>query len=178
MKLPEIHIRLPQWIETFLQEAPRQHKNRDERMRFVIELSRRNTTFKTGGPFGAAVFDADGHLIAPGVNLVTSANCSLLHAETLALMLAQQALGSYDLSSGGLKEFELVASTAPCAMCFGALIWSGVRRLTCGARSEDARAIGFDEGPKPADWETALTTRGITVTNDVLRDEAAAVLRE
>jgi hypothetical protein len=34
---------------------------------------------------------------------------------------------------------------------FGAVPWSGVRRLACGARDEDASDIGFDEGPKMAD---------------------------
>ncbi len=63
-------------------------------------------------------------------------------------------------------------------MCFGAIPWSGVRRLVCGARDEDARAIGFDEGPKLSDWVTALKDRDITVLRDVLRDEATAVLQE
>ena len=72
---------------------------------------------------------------------------------------------------------ELVASTEPCAMCFGAISWSGVRRLVCGAREEDARRIRFDEGPKVSDWVAALEQRGISVARDVCRDEAAAVLR-
>ena len=62
-------------------------------------------------------------------------------------------------------------------MCFGAIPWSGVRRLVCGARDEDARAIGFDEGPKLPDWVDALEARGIAVVHDVLRDEAVAILR-
>jgi hypothetical protein len=33
-------------------------------------------------------------------------------------------------------------------MCFGAIPWSGRRRLVSGARSSDAEDIGFDEGPK------------------------------
>jgi len=56
--------------------------------------------------------------------------------------------------------------------------WSGVQRLVCGARDEDARAIGFDEGPKMADWVKALNDRGIIVVRDVLRGEARAVLQE
>jgi tRNA(Arg) A34 adenosine deaminase TadA len=62
--------------------------------------------------------------------------------------------------------------------CFGATTWSGVRRLVCGARDEDARAIGFDEGPKLPDWVGALEERGISVVRDTCRDEAAAVLRD
>ena len=62
-------------------------------------------------------------------------------------------------------------------MCFGATPWSGVRRLVCGAREEDARRIGFDKGPKMPDWVASLEQRGISVARDVCRDEAAAVLR-
>ena len=63
-------------------------------------------------------------------------------------------------------------------MCLGAIPWSGVRRVVCGARGEDACAIGFDEGAKPMDWAGALKSRGITVVQDVLRDEARAVLTQ
>jgi tRNA(Arg) A34 adenosine deaminase TadA len=124
------------------------------------------------------VFDSDGKLISLGVNIVEASNCSVLHAEIVAIALAQKALGRYDLSDGGKEHYELAASTEPCAMCFGAVPWSGVSRLVCGARDEDARSIGFDEGPKSTNWVEALEKRGITVVRDVLREEAAAVLRE
>ena len=147
-------------------------------MRFVIELSRLNARHSSGGPFGAAVFDRDGLLVAPGINLVVSCKCSLLHAEMVALARAQKRLGRFDIGHGGLLAYDLFSSTEPCAMCFGAIPWSGVRGLVCGARDEDARAIGFDEGPKLADWVAALNMRGISVRRDVLRPEASAVLRE
>ena len=114
-------------------------------------------------------------LIAAGVNLVVPAHASIAHAEMIALTLAQQRLGTHDLSETGC---ELATSTEPCAMCLGAIPWSGVTRLLCGARDEDARAVGFDEGAKPANWVQELTSRGIEVVRDVLRDEARAVLRD
>ena len=63
-------------------------------------------------------------------------------------------------------------------MCLGATPWSGVSALIVGARDEDARAIGFDEGSKPDDWVAYLESRGVTVQLDVLRDKAADVLRQ
>ncbi len=96
----------------------------------------------------------------------------------VAFMIAQQMVGTFDLGSQGLPEYELVASTEPCAMCFGATPWSGVTALVCGARDEDARRIGFDEGPKLDDWASALLQRGIQVTRDVCRPEAVALLQE
>ena len=61
-------------------------------------------------------------------------------------------------------------------MCLGAIPWSGLRRLVCAARDEDARAAGFDEGAKPCDWAEEFLRRGIAVTRDVMRREAASVL--
>jgi tRNA(Arg) A34 adenosine deaminase TadA len=176
--LPEICVILPPWVESFIETAPAVFRDGEERMRFVIALARRNVQEETGGPFAAAVFDEKGRLVAPGINLVIATNCSVLHAEIVALMFAQRKLARYDLSDGNRQRFELVSTTEPCAMCFGAVPWSGVQRLVCGARDEDARAIGFDEGPKLKDWVSALNSRGIAVQRDVLREEATAVLRE
>ncbi len=63
-------------------------------------------------------------------------------------------------------------------MCFGATPWSGVRQVICGARDDDARAIGFDEGPKVDDWAGALESRGIHVVADILREDASQVLKD
>jgi tRNA(Arg) A34 adenosine deaminase TadA len=92
-------------------------------------------------------------------------------------MIAQRVMGTNDLGAGGIPACELVTSTEPCAMCLGAVPWSGVRRVVCGARGDDACAIGLDEGAKPDDWPGELARRGIEVVRDVLRDEARAVLR-
>jgi tRNA(Arg) A34 adenosine deaminase TadA len=178
MNLPEITLHLPGWVEGFLQNAPEIFPSVEDRMRFVLALSHQNVQRATGGPFAAAVFDNDGRLIAPGVNIVVTSNCSVFHSEIVALVIAQRVLGRYDLSDGGKLHYDLFATTEPCAMCFGAIPWSGLRRLVCGARDEDALAIGFDEGPKIADWVSALNKRGIEVLRDVLRAEAVAVLQE
>lgn len=177
MTFPAITIQLPEWVEPFIREQGDLFTSIEERMTLVIKLSQRNIEQKTGGPFGAAVFDASGRLIAPGVNLVPTANCSLLHAEMVALAVAQKVLHRFDISDGGIHRYDLVASTEPCAMCFGAVPWSGVNRLICGARDEDARAIGFDEGPKLPEWQEALEARKITVIRDVLRDQAIETLK-
>jgi tRNA(Arg) A34 adenosine deaminase TadA len=146
-------------------------------MRLAIALAAENGARGTGGPFGAVVFErAGGRVVAVGVNRVEPSRCSHAHAEMLALALAQQAVGGWDLGAAGLPRHELVSSSEPCAMCFGALPWSGVAALVCGARAADAEAIGFDEGPKPARWAAALERRGIAVARDVLRSEARAVL--
>jgi tRNA(Arg) A34 adenosine deaminase TadA len=176
---PNIVLRLPDWLEEALPPAGRVYTSREDRMDLVIDLARQNIERGTGGPFAAAVFDLDnGKLLAPGVNLVIAGHCSVAHAELVALMLAQQLAGSHDLGGPSLPACELVTTTEPCAMCLGALPWSGIVSLVCGARDEDAREIGFDEGDKPADWPATLQQRGIAVYRDVCAAKARAVLQQ
>lgn len=144
-------------------------------MTAVIALAEENVR-RGGGPFGAAVFDcASGRCVAVGVNRVVTGRCSHLHAEMVVLARAQQALGTHDLATAG--RFVLFTSVEPCAMCLGAVVWSGVARLVCGATGADAEDVGFDEGPKHADWPGALMQRGIRVRRQLLRPRARAVLR-
>ncbi len=177
MRFPRVVLRLPDWVEDTL--ADRVYPTVEDRMRLAVDLSRLNVSHGSGGPFGAAIFEREtGELLAPGVNLVVGANCSVFHAEMVAIMVAQQMVGDFDLGGEDRPAYELVASTEPCAMCLGATPWSGVRQLVCGARDEDAERVGFDEGAKPSEWVPTLERRGITVQRDVLREEAASVLRE
>jgi len=168
---------LPPWFVDRVAKENGDFQTSEARMRLVVEFSRLNVEHGTGGPFGAAVFAMDSwRLIAGGVNRVIPLNSSIAHAEMLAIAGAQERLGSFDLSTQGLPKCELVTSCEPCAMCFGAMPWSGIRQLVCGARTEDAQRIGFDEGPKPQDWVAELERRGIAVQRDECREEAVAVL--
>ena len=147
-------------------------------MDLVTTLSKLNAEQGTGGPFGAGIFRTDtSELVAPGVNLVLTAQSSIAHAEMVAIIIAQQGIACHDLGAPGLPAHELVTSCEPCTMCLGAICWSGVRHLICGARGSDAEAIGFDEGPKPGNWVTGLEQRGITVTTDIGRLNATQVLK-
>jgi len=167
---------LPDWLDV---HAATYRPTRDvaARMRFVIEAAHLNVAAQTGGPFAAAIFERDsGVLVGLGVNLVTSQGLSMLHAEMVAMAVAQRALGAWDLGAEGLPAHELVTTTEPCTMCLGGIAWSGVRSVVSGATDADARAVGFDEGPKPVDWVRALLERGIAVREQVERDDARAVL--
>lgn len=177
---PSLTIELPDWTTSFISSIdPESFSTIKGRMHFAIALARENIKARTGGPFGAAIFDLTTHeLIAPGMNLVLSSRCSVLHAEIVAIMLAQKIRGAYDLGSNGLSQVELVTSVAPCAMCLGALPWAGIARLVCGARDEDARSVGFDEGAKVIDWIGELEKRGIETVVDIYRAEAMNVLKE
>jgi tRNA(Arg) A34 adenosine deaminase TadA len=176
MQPPPIELRLPPWAAAHM-ESGRVLASDAERMRLVVGLAAENVRQGTGGPFGAAVFEAGtGALVAIGVNLVTSLQQSMLHAEVMAIMLAQQRVGSWTLAAPGMPRHELVTSCEPCAMCLGAVFWSGARRLVCGAAREDAEAVGFDEGPVYDASYEYLASRGIEVVRRVERAAAREVL--
>jgi len=166
---------LPDWLDSFVDAWPDPLATVEQRMRLAVVLSGENVRHKTGGPFGAIVVEEHSNrLLGVGVNLVTALDLSIAHAEMVALSLAQSAISDWNLSAQ--TEVQLVTSCEPCAMCFGAVPWSGVTSLAWGARKEDAEAAGFDEGDKLPNWAQALENRGIRTQGDVLRKEAAAVL--
>lgn len=167
-------LHLPAWMSRYLQTADT-FQTPAQRMRFVLGAAEQNITHG-GGPFAAAIFETgSGTLISLGVNLVIAEGLSILHAEIVALMLAQRVVGTFNLAAHG--NYQLVSSCEPCAMCLGAIPWSGIRSLICGAHDADARAVGFDEGDKPPQWEQGLRRRGIEVVASLLRSEAADQLR-
>ncbi|KMQ52830.1 Cytidine and deoxycytidylate deaminase family protein [Chitinispirillum alkaliphilum] len=174
-----ISIVFPPWLEDFLRDRTTTLATVEERMELVIELARKNIQKKTGGPFAAAIYNNhSGELVSAGINMVTCTNFSIAHAEIIAITQAQNFYNTFDLGSSEMPFLQLVTSTAPCAMCLGAIPWSGVKGVVCGARDEDARDVGFDEGAKYDDWIEQLQRRGIEVEVDICRKEASEVLRE
>jgi len=165
---------LPDWAPDELQQLPQFLPDLEARMATVLRFARLNTENQTGGPFAAGVFERDsGRLIAIGVNRVVPLNCSSAHAEVMALSLAQQRLGFYDLGGPGLPAHQLVVNWSPCAMCFGAVLWSGIRSLVIAGADPEMMAItGFDEGPMPDKWREELAKRDIELIEGVLRQEA------
>lgn len=170
-------IDLPDWVGEFADKLPGFLPDARERMAVAISLSEQNVRHDTGGPFGAlVVVEKTGEVIALGVNRVESQLCSVAHAEIVALSLAQRLMGTWNLADTRLGRLQLVTSCEPCAMCLGAIPWSGVRSVLCGATKADAEAAGFDEGVRPRDWIESLERRGIQVRTGVLREQAAGVL--
>jgi len=171
---------LPDWAVDELNELPGYFSTREDRMAAVIQFSRMNFQRRTGGPFAAGVFERDtGRLIVIGVNRVVPFNCSSAHAEVIAISLAQKHLGVYDLGAAGLPVHQIVVNWRPCAMCFGAVLWSGVRSLVIAGDGPELEEItGFDEGPVHPEWRSELERRGIELVEDVLREEAIEVYKE
>lgn len=144
-------LTMPDWFAGLAADLPDAVPALEDRMAIVNDLARRNVEQDTGGPFSAGVFERDtGRIVALGVNRVVPLNKSCIHAEFMALSLAQEALGT----------------------------WSGVVDMVlAGAGPELEELTGFDEGPIHPDWQGQLAARGITLTMDVGRDDAIAVFR-
>jgi tRNA(Arg) A34 adenosine deaminase TadA len=100
----------------------------------------------------------------------------MAHAEMVAISLAQKKLRTYDLGGPGLPSHQLVVNWRPCVMCYGGVIWSGIKSLViagCGPELEEI--TGFDEGPMHERWVEELEKRGIEVIDSILTEEACDV---
>ncbi len=179
MLYAQVHLTLPAWIHDF--DCQRDFSSDDAKVGFAIDLAMKNVAARSGGPFGAAIFDDQHRLISIGVNRVVTSPTSVAHAEMMAFMTAQQRLSRFRLNHSdhageSAGKYTLATSAQPCCMCYGATVWAGVDRVLIGARAADVEELSeFDEGPLPADWIGELNKRGISVVTDVLRDRAREV---
>ncbi|WP_375389429.1 nucleoside deaminase [uncultured Amnibacterium sp.] len=167
---------LPTWVDDEVAAARAGLGSDEGRMRLLNRLAERNIAEGSGGPFSAlAVRSGSGEVVAAGVNLVLASGLSSMHAEVVTISLAQARLGTWDL--GALDDpLELWVNWRPCAMCYGATLWSGVRGLVVAGDGPELEALtGFDEGPMRGDWAQQLEARGVRVRVGVLTDEAVAV---
>lgn len=148
----------------------------EDKMNFVLELAIKNIKMKTGGPFAAAVFNkSTNELVSIGLNIVIENNCSVAHAEVVAIINAEEKLQNYRLDD---TEYILISSAQPCVMCNGAVLWSGITTLIYGATKDDVEEIvGFDEGPLHPNWIEEFKIRGINVIPNLLNERSREVLQ-
>jgi tRNA(Arg) A34 adenosine deaminase TadA len=142
----------------------------DERwLRRAIDLSRRAR--ETGNhPFGALVVDAGARCLAEGLNAF-DADCTG-HAEMNAVRAA------HALDARALQGATLFSSAEPCAMCAGAIYWSGITRVVYAL--SETRLLELT-GAHAANPTLALPCRevfargqrAVEVLGPMLEDEAA-----
>lgn len=127
------------------------------------------------GPFLAAIYDDNGHLIAEAANSVVSDKCSHNHAEINAIRAAEEKLSTHDLSKHNLS---LYVTAEPCMMCIGAIMWSGIQKIYFGVPSATVESItGFDEGFKP-NWLDEFAKRNISVYGNIASETGEQILRD
>ena len=140
-------------------------------MRRAVELSREEMLAGEGGPFAALVV-LDGEIVGEGWNRVTSHNDPTAHAEIVAIRAACERLGTFSLEGA-----TVYSSCEPCPMCLAALYWARVSRVVYANTTEQAAAIGFDDGFLYT--ELALPGQQRTLPTEHLPlEEAAAVFAE
>lgn len=167
-------IAMPEWVKEINSKIILE--TNEAKMNFVLDLAIKNIKMKTGGPFAAAVFNRKtNELVSIGLNVVVENNCSVAHAEVVAIINAEEKLNNYKLDD---TEYILISSAQPCVMCNGALLWSGITTLVFGATKDDVEEIvGFDEGPIHPHWIEEFKNRGIKVLGKILHNKSREVLQ-
>src|SRR6476469_7644650 len=92
-------------------------------------------------PFVALLADTDGRVLLSAENTVVTGSDATGHAETNLVRLASAA---YPVAE--LRGLTLYTSTEPCAMCSGAIYWSGIGSVVYSlAETELYKITGDDE---------------------------------
>lgn len=146
-----------------------------QHLRTAIVLSR-NAKQKGNGAYGALLVGADGKVLVEAENNSVTGNDSTGHAEMNLVRSATRALDSKTLAGA-----TLYASAEPCAMCAGAIFWSGVRRLVYALSSERNYALfplSDDELRMGCREVLAKGKRKVEVAGPALEDEAERVFKE
>jgi tRNA(Arg) A34 adenosine deaminase TadA len=87
-------------------------------------------------PVGAALYDAEGRLLAAAGNRILELKDPSAHAEMLTIREAARRLGNERLLGT-----VLVATLEPCAMCAGAIALARIGTLVFGAADEKGGAV-------------------------------------
>jgi len=142
-------------------------------MQQAIDKARKTMNDDLGGPFGAAIINENGTVLAVTSNSVLSDNDPTAHAEVNAIRAATKKIGSYDLSG-----CVLYTTSYPCPMCLGAILWANIRTIIHGCRPEDADAIGFRDGFMYDFIKGDCEDENILVIKEKHREDCLALFKE
>ncbi len=95
-------------------------------------------------PFGALLADGSGEILLTAENTVVTGSDATGHAETNLVRLASAAH-----TQQALRALTLVTSTEPCAMCAGAIYWSGIGRVVYALSEAELYAMTGDDAENP-----------------------------
>ncbi len=144
--------------------------NHEPFLREAIALSK-SAMANGDEPFGS-VLVKDGAVILRAENSVFTGHDMTNHAEMNLVKLAAK---RYDTAV--LADCTLYTSTEPCAMCAGAIYWSGIGRMVfaCSeARLGEIAGIGLNV-PSRMVLQTGARTVTVIGPSPELEEEAAAV---
>jgi tRNA(Arg) A34 adenosine deaminase TadA len=126
-------------------------------------------------PFGAILAGPDGEVLMEQQNAFLPDRDMTGHAERV---LCTRASKSYEPAF--LRQCTLYTSAEPCAMCAGAIYWTGIGRVVFGMteRALKAKTGNHAENPTldlPCHVVFAAGQRPVHVIGPMLEDEAAAL---
>ncbi|WP_348786459.1 nucleoside deaminase [Leifsonia sp. NPDC080035] len=144
----------------------------EEHLRRAIQLAA-DARAHGNHPFGAVLVGPDGRVVLEAENTVTSGNDVTNHAETNLVRMASRSIPADEL-----RQHTLVTSCEPCAMCAGAIYWSGIGAVVYGLPESGLRAVAGDHPDTPTLAHPcrlvfADGNREVTVIGPLLEEEAA-----
>lgn len=143
-------------------------------LRLSIEESRKARD-QGNHPFACILVGPDGQVLMTQHNAFMPGHDMTGHAERVLMTRASTTL-PHDL----LKDCTIYTSAEPCAMCAGAIYWTGLKRVVYGLTEKDLKKItgNHPENPTldlPCEVVFAAGQRQVEVIGPMLEDEAAAV---
>lgn len=136
----------------------------------AIELSK-----KAVYPYGAIIVK-NGEIIGRSDSDVPVSKTAYSHAELRAIEDAMDHLGGHLCAEGG-KDCVIYSSCEPCAMCMGAILYTGIEKLVYGATLEDSKECVNDILVKAQIVADNCKNRNIKIVPELHRDKAIEVLR-
>jgi len=147
-----------------------------QHLRRAIEIAQ-NARAHGNHPFGSLLVDENNNVILEAENTVNTERDCTGHAETNLVRKASQ---TFDRAT--LEKCTLYTSTEPCAMCAGAIHWSGIGRVVYALG--EAGLYAMTNAGSHLDNETmslpcrevfARCVRPVEVVGPLIEDEARKV---
>ena len=127
-------------------------------------------------PFGAMLVAGNGAVLAVAENSQITDEQVLAHAEMNLLHRAAR-----DFAPDVLATSTLYTSAEPCAMCAGAIVWTGINRLVFGLSAKRLHELsGFSPHGLSTSARDVLATAGreVEVVGPIFESEAELILKE
>ena len=142
--------------------------------RLTFAEARKGVRLRHGGPFGAAVIDRKGKVVATAHNTVLRDNDPSCHAEVNAIRAAAK-----KLKHPHLEGCVVIASSEPCPMCLTTSYWANVAGIVYAVPKEVAAGVGFDDSFIYEELDRPPSRRRIAVEHfEPLLSEGASVFKE
>jgi tRNA(Arg) A34 adenosine deaminase TadA len=143
-------------------------------LRLSFDVARRAQTLGNH-PFGAVLVSAAGDVLIETENGYLPDRDMTGHAERLLATQASKQIPQHIRASS-----TLYTSAEPCAMCAGAIYWSGIGRVVYGLSERQLKSITGNHAENPTlDLPCRVVfsagQRAVEVVGPLLEDEAAAL---